>query len=210
MLIDDFNSEFHINISNGDLKSANANIMHELGRILATERQDFIHLLNECNIKVHEGFDDADLIDIYFENLPKNKNLSLGTSLLVNHHNKVVGFNGESEINDRNVKAGYVALTSYFSSADGSALGALANIGSQILSNRDKKKHGVSDTIQKSLDAKKAMAESILGIKQKQLETAQKETAQKAKTKRMLIIVGGGLLAAAFIGTAIWYFKFKK
>jgi hypothetical protein len=210
MLIDDFNSEFHINISNGDLKSANANIMHELGRILATERQDFIHLMNECNLKVHEGVDDSDLIDIYFENLPKNKNLALGTSLLVNHYNKIVGFNGENEINDRNVKAGYVALTSYFSNAEGGALDALTTIGAYALSNRNKKKYGVQDTIQKSLDAKKAMAESILGIKKKQMETAQKETAQKAKTKRILIIVGGGLLAASFIGIAIWYFKFKK
>jgi hypothetical protein len=210
MLIDDFNSEFNMNISNGDLKSANTNIMHELGRILATERKDFIHLMNECGIKVHEGIDDADLIDIYFENLPKNKNLALGSSLLVNHHNKVAGFNGESEINDRNVKAGYVALTSYFSSADGSALGVLASIGSKILSNRDKKKYGVQDSVKKALEAKKAMAESILAIKQKQLETSQKETEQKAKTKRTLMIVGGGLLGAAIIGAAIWYFKFKK
>jgi hypothetical protein len=232
MLIDDFNSEFNMNISNGDLQSANTNIMHELGRILATERQDFVHLLNESGVKVHEGIDDADLVDIYFENLSKNKNLALGTSLLVNHHNKVVGFNGENEINDRNVKAGYVALTSYFSSAEGDspigsstlggaasggltgtiigAVGDASKFGTQIAKNRAQKKYGVQNIVSKTMQSKAAIANSILKYKQKQIEQAQKETEQKGKTKRTLMIVGGGLLGAAIIGAAIWYFKFKK
>jgi hypothetical protein len=95
MLIDDFNTEFNINISRGDLKSANATILNELGRLAIDQRNDFIHLLRESGINVNEKISDTDLIDVYVENLPINKHLALGSSLLVNHYNKVQGFDGE-------------------------------------------------------------------------------------------------------------------
>jgi len=228
MTISDFNTEFNISIADGNLNSANATMFKELGRLAVEQRNDFIYLLKESGVNVSDNISDTDLVDLYIKNLSNNKYLALGSSLLVNHHNKVQGFDGE-EINDRNVKAGYVALTNYLN-ADGSPIGAstlggaasggivgtiagavgdLAKLGTQVSSNRAKKKYGLQDIASKQMDAKAAMTSSILALKQKQLDQAQSQTEQKAKTKRVLLISVAVILELIAIVGAFYIIKKK-
>ena len=235
MLIDDFNTNFGYHIQSSDFRSATNDIMEELGKVVANDRTNFVTLLSDSDIEVSPLDSDARLIELYVNNIGDNKKLALGSSLLVNTNNKVTSFDGEKELNDNNVKIGYKLLHNYFndeysnSDADANvggaagkvgggaasggvvgaiagAVGSLADFGSKIAANKGASKNAVMDMASKKQDAKTQLIQSVLQQKQAQADI-QKE---KAKSKKIWLIVGGSVLALAIITGTIIYIKKRR
>jgi len=110
---------FHINfnkaIKNDDFEWANDALMTELAYILVKDKKDFVDLLNESEVTADIKMSDAQLIDLFIDNIENNKTLMLGAALLTQMHNRKMGFDGEEEINDDGVKTSYTVLNTYFS-----------------------------------------------------------------------------------------------
>lgn len=221
MLVEDFSSEFNYSIENNDLFSANNALMKELGTILVRKKQDFVDLLNESGIPASTNDSDLHLVNLFVNNVSINRNLMLGASLLVQMHNKQIGFDGETELSNEGVKNGYKVMKSYFideySNVSAEAVGAiaqgvgsLANLGSTALQGRQKQKYGALDVAQKREEAKQQMIQSILAQKQQKLEAAKKTEEEKAKTKRLIYIIGGSVLGLTILGLVIYSIKRKK
>ncbi len=235
MLYDDYYSEFSDSFAQKDLQGANNALMKELGNILVRKRIDFVDLLNESGIAATVDMSDLKLVDLFIENAPFNRNLIIGASMLVNQHNKQLGFDGEDEISDDGVKAVYVTLTSYFSgddeesNAEGKAkkskeggggagiLGSIAGIvqgGSQVatkvMEGQQKQKFGALDLVSKQQDAKAAMSQQIVAQRQLQMEAAQKQKEQRAKTIKISLIVGGVVVGLGLIGLTVYLIKKNK
>jgi hypothetical protein len=220
MLYEDFLSEFNGSIENNDLISANNALMKELGNILVRKKQDFVDLLNESGIPASINDSDIDLVNSFINNISFNRNLILGTSLLIQTHNKQIGFDGADEISDEGVKNGYQVMKSYFIDEEYSnidtvgaiaqGVGELAKLGTKGLEGQQKKKYGSLDLAQKREEAKQQMIQSILAQKQQKLEAAKKASEEKAKNKRLIYIVGGSVLGLVIIGLVIYSIKKKK
>lgn len=221
MLLSDINDYYGIFVesyNNGDMRQATLSLMNEIGRILVRKREDFINLLNESGIAASNEMSDATLVNLYIDNVDTNKKLLLGTSLLVAMHNKQLGFDGEEEINDDAVKAGYGAMRDYFFNAEGAAdpvtaiaqaLGAGANLGSKLTEAKIKKKYGSLDALQKKQDAKAAITQQLIAAKQAQIDSDTKRGEQADKTKRTLLIVGGVIAGIAVLGVVLMSIKKK-
>jgi cobalamin biosynthesis Mg chelatase CobN len=225
MLLSDFYNNFVDSYNEGDVASANASLMKELGNILVRNRQDFIDLLNESGIDAMADMSDTTLVDLFVNNVATNKKLILGASLLVNMHNKQMGFDGEEELSDEGVKAGYEVMCSYFNAdgnvpllstlkggASGGEVGAIAGAVSdvakmttQFSQARQKKRFGGTDALLKQQEAKAQITKQILESRQAEMETKQKSEMQKAKSKRVLYIIGGSVLVISAIGL-VYYF----
>ncbi len=227
MLMTDFYSEFAGSIDQGDLMGANNALMKELGNILVRNRKDFIDLLNEAGIAATANMTDVRLVDLFMQNVGKNRKLTLGASLLVNMHNKQMGFDGEQELNDDAVKSGYAIMRTClandgetaedFANAGGAVLSSISDIiksGGQIagkaMEGQQKKKYGALDIATQREQAKAAMTQAVLAERQAQIEAARKKQEQRSKTNRTLLIVGGLVLTAAVIGTVIYLIKKRK
>jgi hypothetical protein len=235
MLISDFCEDFGNSIDCGDINGANNAIIKELANILITRKQDFVSLLNQSGINASIDDDNVRLINLFVSNLPFNKRLMIGSSLLVNMNNQKSNFNGETEIDDKNVKNGYQVLKHCFSgenysnetgpigasSLGGGASGGLAGIiagavgdiakaTTKISEGQQKKKYGGLDLASKQTDAKNQMVQAILNKKQLQLETTKNAQEAKAKQKRLIYIIGGSILGLALIGFVIYKIKNKS
>ncbi len=235
MLLDDLKDnygEFIDSYNQGDMTTATLALMSEVGKILVRKREDFINLLNESGIPANNEMSDAALVNTYMDNIGSNKRLVVGTSLLVAMHNKEMGFDGEEEINDDAVKAGYSAMREYFFNAEGGladaaksvgggaasggvvgaiagALGAGANLGSKLTEAKIKKKYGAMDALQKKQDAKAAITQQLIAAKQAQIDNDTKQSEQSAKTKRTLLIVGGVIAGIAVLGVVLMSIRKK-
>lgn len=215
MIYDDFYSEFGSAVRNKDLSSANDALMKELGNILVRKREDFVHLLNESEVPAEADMTDAKLVDLFIKNVPYNRELMVGASLLVNIHNKQMGADGEYELSDEGVKTGYTVLRRYFDDEDhsnaGGILDAIGNIvqgGSQVatkaMEGNQKKKYGALDIATQQAQAKAAMAQQVLVQRQSQMEAKKKEQESKKKTTRILLITGGVVLGLGMIAGIIY------
>ncbi len=231
----EFHSELASNVNRNDIVGANDVLMKELGKVAVHHRPDFIALLKTCEVPAHESFADQDLVNMYFENLPK-KELLIGTSFLVNMHNKKAGFDGEPEISDEGVKASYKVMTSYFygqdaieTSPDGRShyrntdwkngfdgteeksnliLGALAGIGNKVLESRNKKKFGALDALKAKQYAKAEMIKSMAAERKIKADADAVAKAEKSKMMRIGLIAGGVVLLGV-IGVIIYKMKTK-
>jgi hypothetical protein len=221
MLYADLFSSFIGSYNEGDIKSASIALMRELGNILVKKKDDFVHLLNDSEIPATIDMTDVRLVDLFVQNVPNNPKLALGASLLVNTHNKEMGFDGEGELNDDCVKAGYSCIMSYFNdegysnaidpvTAIAQGVGELSKLGTTIASGQQKKKYGSLDAAQQKQAAKSAMIQQILAQRQAQLETSQKEKESRAKTTKTLLIVSGVVVGLAIIGLVIYKIKNKR
>lgn len=223
MLIEDLYESFVESYNEGDIKSASLALMKELGNILVKQKIDFVNLLNESDIPASIEMNDSELVNLFIKNIDTNKKLMLGSALLVNMHNKQIGFDGDEEINDDGVKAAFAAIDEYFNFSEdeysnavsGAVVGAVAQgvgelskLGTTALQGRQKKKYGALDIAKQKSEAKAAMTQQILAQRQAQIEAAQKEKEAKAKTTRTLLIVGGVVIGVAILGIIIY--KVKK
>ena len=225
MLIEDLYESFVESYNEGDIKSASLALMKELGNILVKQKIDFVNLLNESGVPASIEMNDSELVNLFIKNIDTNKKLMLGSALLVNMHNKQMGFDGDEEINDDGVKAAFAAIDEYFNfgedeysnAVSGAVVGAVAQgvgelskLGTTALQGRQKKKYGALDIAKQKSEAKAAMTQQILAQRQAQIEAAQKEKDTKAKTTRTLLIVGGAILGIAILGIIIYKVRKKN
>jgi hypothetical protein len=216
MLYTDFYSEFNQNISSNDLHAANITLMKELGNILVRNKKDFVDLLNESGIDASLNDSNVNLVNLFINNIDTNRKLILGSSMLIAMHNKQMGFDGEDELSDQGVKNSYKVIKEYFIddysnvvAAIAGAVGALANVGSTAMQGQQKKKYGGLDLVAKKEASKQAMIQSILDQKKLQAETVRKQQEEKAKTQKLVYIIGGSVLAIGILGFVIYMVKKK-
>lgn len=145
--MNEFQHSFDSYVNNNNIYEANKVLMKELGSILLKERTDFVNLLNESGIISNVEMSDVKLINLFVDNIQNNKQLMVGSALLINHHNKTIGFNGDNEINDQSVKDSYAVMYSYFDDVydvdedDSEFLGGLIK-GASSLINKDSGDNG--------------------------------------------------------------------
>lgn len=228
MLISDFCEELNICINNEDYVSANRLLMAETGKQLVNNKKDFVDLLNESSIPASLNDSDIELIEKFVENIPINKKLMLGTSLLLNMKNKQSSFNGLNELSDENVKNSYHTMRTYYSNTDGpiglstvsgaatggiagGVIGAISDISKAtdtVSRGQQKKKFGGLDMAQKREDTKQAIIQSVIEQKKTKLEQDKQKQDNKLKNQKIIYIVGGSILAITIIGIIIY--KIKK
>ena len=219
MLYTDFCNEFNVCIGNGNYETANGLIARELGAILASNKKDFVTLLNESGVSANLSDSNLELINRFVDNVPYNQKLRVGASLLVNTYNQEVSFNGEKSISKDNVRNCYRVMTNQYSkekysnaidpiSAVAETVGAGLKLGTSVQQGKNAKRQGGLDYAKEKEASKQAMIQSLIEQKKAQVDAQTKQQEQKAKTKKMIYIVGGSLLGLVVIGVTI--FKIRK
>lgn len=222
MLYTDFCTEFNNSINKGDVNMAHFVLMQELGRSLVRNKKDFVDLLNESGYEAQITDSDTTLIDTFANNVSKSPSLMLGASMLVASQNKTVSFDGEDDeyLDDSLVKSGYRVIQSYFSNENENqsnavgaiigAVGAGAGLTKSIIDKkREKENYGANIASQKEA-SKQQIIQGVLQAKQQKAEIAKKSQEEKSKTRKIVYIVGGSVLAIAIIGIVIYSLKKRK
>jgi hypothetical protein len=208
-----FYIELNDYIKADDINGANTVIMSELGKILAQDRESFITLLRYADLPASEQNSDAELIDMFVTHVPTNRNLLIGSAFLVNHANKIVGFDGVASVSDEAVKSVHKTLYNHFNAGElemeehSNAVGAIAGaiqegtkLAGSVIQNQHNKKFGAQDLLLKQQNAKIDMAKAAAEQRQIQQADKTKLKTEKEKTKRNFIIAGsvvGGLILLA-------------
>jgi hypothetical protein len=194
----DFYSEFSSALGDGDVSGANAALMKELAAILVRDKSDFVDMLNESGVIADIDMSDAELIQLFVDNASTNKKLILGASLLVNLHNKKMGFDGEDEISDEAVKQSYFTMKSCFVDAPSDdedfsyfPIGLTISAGSKIIGK------GL-DAVKERGAAKDKMREEARKRREEARRRAEEE--RKRKQKNMLIYGGVAIVGILVIG----------
>lgn len=192
------NIEFHnrlINYYNANRnREASKLLMSELGSILVKSRKDFIDLLNESDIIAYDTMKDNELVDLYVNNLDRNKKLRLGTALLINMHNKQMGFDGEDEISDDGVKVSAYILDDYFG-AEGTMYSSedydAPTIGGTMASSEEYSYAGLGTSIAGAVQGVAGATTAIAQGQQKKkygaLDAAQKKQEAKSQITQQII-----------------------
>lgn len=221
MLYEDFYSQFIDSYNEGDNDAASLALMRELGNILVKKREDFVYLLNESEIPATTEMSDAELIDLFVENVGKSPQLTLGASLLANIENAQTSFDGEKQVSDDAVKAGYSCMMCYFNgdnysnvaadpvTAIAQGVGELSKLGTTVASGAQKRKFGLSDTAAQRQQARSEIIKQVIAQRTAQVEAAQKKKETQEKTTRTLLIVGGIVIGLTALGVAIYMMRKK-
>lgn len=213
MTLDDFNREFNQLLQQKQIVQAGDRVIQELGKTLVDNKRDFVNLLNESGVESNINDSDIDLINKYADNLPKNKKLMLGSALLTQSKNKIVGADGTQEISDKNVRNVYGVMKSCFSaepysnavdpiSAIAEAVGAGANLGTTIAKGQQQKKYGGQQLAAQQEAAKTALFQSALDYKKSKADSG------KGKSTIAIVAISGVLVVGIII--AIVAMKRKK
>lgn len=222
-------SEFHNKLDSfykdNSTKNASELLMKELGSILVKSKNDFVDLLNESDIYASKEMSNGELVNIFVDNISSNKKLKIGSSFLINMHNKSMNFDGDSEVSDSSVKVAYSVLHSHFSDDNdlededyanlggGFFSGLLqqgGNITGKVMDSQHKKKFGATDMLEKKQDAKVQMQQAILAQQKTKIDAQTKAKEAKHKTTKTILIVSGAVVALAIIGFVIYKVKTKK
>jgi hypothetical protein len=214
-----FHAELSSYVKAKDNENATRVILHELAISLIMDKADFIEVLRSAGVNVPENTPDLQLIELFVNNAPSNKGLLLGASLLINHRNQGVNFDGESELSDAGVKATYKQLDEYFNASGeqhsnagwSDAIKSIADVGGSIggkaMQSSAEKKRGSSMALAKQQDARKQLLQNVLASKQKEAED---KNTSKRKQKKILIIAGASILGLVLIVGAIMIIKSNK
>ncbi len=230
-------SNFYNNLTNyvkkQDNDNANRVIMVELGNLLVKDKPNFIEVIRGANISVPDNATDIQLVNAFVDNAPSNRKLLLGASFLINHKNKMVGFDGKEKVSDTGVKATYKVMYQYFEAtnfedtsdivnddyygATGEDYSYIAPLvagafkGGLDLANKFiPNKNASSDALAKQQEARRQMTQTILAQRQQQADEKAKEKERKHKSQKTLLIVGGAILGLAIIGGIIYAIKKGK
>jgi len=205
-------SNFVEAVNNKDVKEANWSLMRQLGEILADDRHNFIELLNESGVPATTDMSDEFLAELYINNINNNKDLALGTALLISEENKVLSFDGGEEFDDNSVKSAYAVLRKYYNeefsyfdpiTAIAGAIGESAKLGSTITEARSRKKYGMLDALQKQSDAKSQLVQSYMQRKQEEAKAALERFKENKKAKRTTLIIVGAVAVVGVIGVIL-------
>ena len=222
-------SSFNRSLNSGDYLNANDVLMKRLGFLLATQKTDFVDMLNEAGVFASMDMSEDELLDLYIDNIDDNNELILGSSLLINYHeNKDSSFEGDARLNDKDVKRCYGTMKAYYSDVEddeqfSSAVGliGLAAKGAGALwRNRDAIKQGVNQLrggkkTKKSRpqndlrreQAQKQMLDSIIAQKQAEMKAKQQQIENQNKTTRIALYIGGSVAVVGIIATLIYVMK---
>lgn len=201
MLYNDFCSEFNVCIEKGDYATADALISREIGNILATNKRDFVDLLNESGIAASNGNTNIELVNKFVDNMPTNAKLRLGTALLINQENQEVSFDGRRTINKDNVRNSYRVMTNRYSNfvdpnIIAGAIQGATQLGDTAIKGQQRKKFGSLDIAQQRESQRAEIMKSIADKKKAEAE-------QKSKTNKTLMIIGGSLLGLVVLTVAV-------
>ena len=201
MLYNDFCSEFNVCIEKGDYATADALISREIGNILATNKRDFVDLLNESGIAASNGNTNIELVNKFVDNMPTNAKLRLGTALLINQENQEVSFDGRRTINKDNVRNSYRVMTNRYSNfvdpnIIAGAIQGATQLGDTAIKGQQRKKFGSLDIAQQREAQRAEIMKSIADKKKAEAE-------QKSKTNKTLMIIGGSLLGLVVLTVAV-------
>jgi hypothetical protein len=206
MLYNDFCSEFNVCVDKGDYNTADALISRELGASLASNKMNFVDLLNESGINASINDSNIELVNKFVDNIPLNSKLRLGASLLVNSQNQEVQFDGKKAIDKTNVRNCYRVMTNKYSnfvSPDliASAVQSATQLGDTVIKGQQFKKNA-GLTIAQQREQQRGEIMKALAEKKKA------DAEAKTKTNKILMIVGGSLLGLVVITFAV--LKLKK
>ena len=201
MLYNDFCSEFNVCIERGDYATADALISREIGNILASNKRDFVDLLNESGIAASKGNTNIELVNKFVDNMPTNAKLRLGTSLLINQENQEVSFDGRRTINKDNVRNCYRVMTNRYSNfvdpnIIAGAIQGATQLSDTAIKGQQRKKFGSLDIAQQREAQRAEIMKSIADKKKAEAE-------QKSKTNKTLMIIGGSLLGLVVLTVAV-------
>lgn len=200
-----------------DKENATNVVLQELASCLVKGRENFIHILRHAGVNVKDDASDVELIDTFVRNAPYNKSLLLGASYLINHSNKVSGFDGEDEVSDAGVKNTYAIMKSYFIGNDAVSdeehsnwIGAVAGLAGQLLGG-GKSKGGGGGAKESSASARAREAKARIEM-QKKIEEIKRKEAEKTriakeraeKKTRNIIIIGGVVVSVLIIAIVIY------
>lgn len=223
----EFYNELISYVSKSDTSNANALLMKEIGKCLAKNKSDFAELLTSSGVAANEGMSDVDLIDLFVNNIPSNKSLMIGSAYMINKSNCFLGADGEPKVSDEGVKVTYKVMNDFFDAPDSESefsnfeehsnvvaaiahgVGALAGLGTKIAEGQQKKKYGAQEALAKQSEAKSQIVQAVIAQRQAEAKAKQDEADRKAKTKKILLIGGAGLLGIALIGFVIYKLKNK-
>jgi hypothetical protein len=221
--MEDFNTKFNDFIDKQDYVRAHALMLKELGDIIATNKKEFVALLNASGIKATINDSDLSLIEKFVINIPFNQQLMLGSSLLIQLKNKKIGFDGVDEIDDTSMKNCYKTMRNYYSSepksnflpalaglfAGGGDGGSIIGTATNLLTANKRKQEelakGSIDILQKQNDARQQLINSVLEKKKADVE-AKKVQSKNLKTA---LIVSGAVLLVTIVGIVIYKIKKK-
>jgi len=184
-------------------------VLSELGKCLVQEKENFVEVLNNAGIPASVNDGELILVEKFVQNAPSNKKLLLGASLLVNHRNKVINFDGEEEVSDAGVKNTYKTLYYNVAGAGGLIKGAIET-GSKIYEKESGKQTQFSDALKKQREFRQQLLQSALNEKKAQSDTKKSSGNTKRKAKTTLIIVGSVLVGLTIIGFIIYKVRKNK
>jgi hypothetical protein len=193
---EDFHSNFNAGI-NCDIESANECLMRELANVLVRNRTDFIDMLNESGVVATNNMSDIQLINLFIENSSKNKKMLLGAALLVNVHNKLVGFDGEDEISDSGVKTGYAVMNSYFNDEELPEEYSNLILGGLLAKGAKRALEGIRGGNNNNSQA--AKQQMLLQMKLQR----EAEAAKKRKKQNALLIGGGAVVLVGILAFVV-------
>lgn len=220
MLIEDIlYSNFTSSVDKGDLQNANKALMQSLGVIIVKDRENFVHLLNECDVDADTKMSDRELIDLFIDNVAEDPEMMLGASMLVNCYNKKSNFDGDDALNNEYVKGGYVAISDCFNgetysnaidpvTAIAETVGKGIDLGSKGLEGRQKKKYGLQDAAIAKNQARDAMKQQVIAQREQELQVKKQREADQSKNSRTALIVVGAVVGVALL--AFFAYKMKK
>lgn len=201
----DFYSDFSSALNEGDISAANATLMKELAAILVRDKSDFVDMLNESGVMADSDMSDAELIQLFVDNAKSNKKLILAAALLVNIHNKKMGFDGEDEIDDELVKQSYFTMKSCFvDNPNGEEYSYIAPFLVAPLLGAGVKLAGKGIQAAKERQDSKQKMQEEARRKREEERRRREEARQKEKDKqRNMLLIGGiaivGILVVGFI-----------
>lgn len=200
-----------------DRENATTVVLQELAVCLVCERDNFIHILRHSGVNVNDDATDVELIQTFVRNAPKNRELLLGASYLINHRNKVTGFDGEDEVSDAGVKNTYGVMKTYFvgnpemtDEEHSNWIGAVAGLAGQLLGGGKSKGGGSSkassdkEARAREAKARLEMQRKIEEVKRKEAEKARIAKARAEKKTRNILIIGGVVVSVLIIAVVIY------
>lgn len=209
-----FHNELSSYVKDKDNENATRVILREVAISLINNKEDFIEVLRSAGINIVDNATDVQLIDSFVKNAPNNKGLLLGASLLINHRNQGVNFDGESELSDAGVKATYKELDDYFNCCGEQHSNVVATMvagalkGGVDLANKiTDKKNASSNALIKQQEARKQLIQNVLASKQKETD---EKNANARSQKKILIIVGSSVLVLVLIVGITMFIKSNK
>lgn len=217
-----FNDKLNAYAERGNSRSAYHLLLQKIGKALVEDKESFVELLKESGIDAFMSDSSSVLAEKYTDNIFSNKELMLGSNLLIQTKN----ISANNPMDDDAVKNGYFMMRDYLAfdeedylylaadpvTAVAQGVGEIAKLGSTAVEGSQKlryaKKYGAIDSAtalaQKREETKQALLNSI--VQQKKLDADRiAEEEKRQKKTRNIILISSISVAVLIIGAAVVY-----